>query len=99
METGQISQAIAQRLFYKGSRIPEALQKSDSSTLKAKDQINLSDTAVNYTNTQAGATDLEKERELHFQQVKNQVQTGNYHIDKRVVSQIAESIVASLPGM
>ncbi len=95
MEASKISQLVAQKLFYKNSKIPDELQKANDSRV-IKDKVTLSNDAVAYTNTKSGSTDFEKNQELHFQSVKNQVQTDNYSIDNEVISQIADTIVNSL---
>ncbi|MBF0429692.1 MAG: flagellar biosynthesis anti-sigma factor FlgM [Fibrobacteria bacterium] len=95
METGKIQQIIAQKLFYKSSKLPEELQKGHDKMVDT-DNVSLSKEAASYAQIKSKTTEYEANRELHFQSVKKQVQSGNYQLDKEVMAKIADKIVSSL---
>ena len=93
METTVISQ-IAQKVFYKNSKIPKELQKSSKTATGSVDTVSLSSKAVEFQKDSVSGTEFEQSREQNIERIKSLVQDDNYQIDKELIDKIAEKIAA-----
>ncbi len=96
MNTNLISQ-IAQKIYYKNSKVPEELQAS-TENFTARDSVTLSKNAITFEEHSSSQTEYDKDRAIRFERIKSLVAADKYNMDSKVIEKIAEKIVGSLFG-